>query len=321
MQRKAQVVVVLGTGGTIAGLAASPTEHLEYRSAQLGVADLVAASPNAARWLVETEQVAQIDSKDMSFAIWRTLACRIAHHAARPEVAGLVVTHGTDTLEETAYFLARVLPLRKPVVLTAAMRPASSLEADGPGNLADAIAIAARPEWPGVVVVLAGEVHAARDVRKVHPHRVDAFSSGEAGPVGQVTDDSVRALRSLPALPDALGIAALPEEPSAWPWVEIVASDAGANGRIVGLLAQAGVDGIVVAGTGNGTIHRRIALELAAASRAGISILRSSRCLEGAIVESEAGLYASAGELTPVKARVELIVRLLARRQGPNPAR
>ena len=189
MQRKAQVVVVLGTGGTIAGLAASPTEHLEYRSAQLGVSDLVAASPSAAGWLVETEQVAQIDSKDMSFAIWRTLAQRIAHHAARPEVAGLVVTHGTDTLEETAYFLARVLPLRKPVVLTGAMRPASSLEADGPGNLADAIAIAARPEWPGVVVVLAGQVHAARDVRKVHPHRIDAFSSGEAGPVGQVTDD------------------------------------------------------------------------------------------------------------------------------------
>ncbi len=112
----------------------------------------------------------------------------------------------------------------------------------------------------------------------------------------------------------------LPEEPAAWPWVEIVASDAGADGRIVGLLAQAGIDGIVVAGTGNGTIHQRIALELAAASRAGVAILRSSRCLEGSIVETEAGLFASAGELTPVKARVELIVRLLARRQGPKPA-
>ena len=139
--------------------------------------------------VLESEQVAQLDSKDMDFATWRALAGRVARHLARPEVAAIVVTHGTDTLEETAYFLQRVLAPAKPVVLTAAMRPATSRLADGPQNLADA----SPSRWPragarGVVVVVAGTVHSALDVRKVHPYRLDAFGSGDAGPIARVEE-------------------------------------------------------------------------------------------------------------------------------------
>src|SRR5580765_4402843 len=129
MQNPSPTVVVLGTGGTIAGAARDATDNVGYVAAQRGVAELLrevpalAAPPDGAP--IEAEQVAQLDSKDMTHAVWRTLALRCAHHLARPEVAGIVVTHGTDTLEETAWFLQRVLaPADKPIVLTAAMRPA-----------------------------------------------------------------------------------------------------------------------------------------------------------------------------------------------------
>ncbi len=135
-------IVILGTGGTIAGTAASPADAIGYTAAQLGVAQLVAGVPALAGLPLESEQVAQLDSKDMDFATWQRLAQRVAAHLARDEVQGVVITHGTDTLEETAYFLHRVLAPAKPVVLTAAMRPATSLQADGPQNLLDAVTLA-----------------------------------------------------------------------------------------------------------------------------------------------------------------------------------
>ena len=144
MQSAPRILVVLGTGGTIAGSAASADDNVAYRAATLPVATLVASLPTPAGVVVESEQVAQLDSKDMDFATWRALAGRVAGHLARPEVAAIIVTHGTDTLEETAYFLQRVLAPAKPVVLTAAMRPATSRLADGPQNLADAVAVATR---------------------------------------------------------------------------------------------------------------------------------------------------------------------------------
>jgi L-asparaginase len=311
MQKKACVVVVLGTGGTIAGVAATSEDHLGYESAQLGVAQLVAATPAGAGADVETEQVAQLDSKDMDFATWLKLAGRIAHHAARPEVAGVVVTHGTDTLEETAYFLARVIAVAKPVVLTGAMRPASSSEADGPRNLADAIAVAAQAEAAGVVAVLGGTIHAARDVRKIHPTRIDAFSSGDAGPLGHVVAGRLQGLRSWPVV-ETIGIARLPAEVSRWPRVEIVASTAGADARIVAALLASGVDGIVVAATGNGTVHHDLEPALAEAMHGGVAVLRSTRCAAGGIVDTQPGLLPSAGELTPAKARIELMLRRLS---------
>ena len=313
MQTQARVVI-LSTGGTIAGLAATADDDAAYRSAQVGVDALVATLRVPPGVAVETEGVAQIDSKDMDFATWRSLALAIARHLARPEVAGVVVTHGTDTLEETAYFLSHVVAAGKPVVLTGAMRPASSRNADGPGNLEDAIALVAEASLSGVVVAFAGEVHAPQDVRKAQPRRVDAFTSGAAGPLARIANGRVEGLRDLPAVGAPIGIEALPADPTDWPWVEIVASAAGVDGRSVALLAQAGVDGLVVAATGNGTVHQRLETALADAAARGIAVVRSSRCLDGAIVDAEVNAFPSAGALTPVKARIELILDLLARR-------
>ena len=319
MQKTPHVIVVLGTGGTIAGLAADPTEHLRYRSAQLGVGELVAGAPLPHGRVLEAEQVAQLDSKDMDFATWRRLAQRIAHHVARAEVAGIVVTYGTDTLEETAYFLSRVVASTKPVVLTGAMRPASALEADGPRNLGDAIAVAGKGGPAGVTVVFAGEIHAARDVRKVHPWRLDAFSSGERGVLGRVEDGEIRMHRGGAAAGPTIGLEALPGDARAWPWVEIVTSGAGVDGRVVDLLVADGVDGIVVAATGNGTVHERLAAALDAAARNSVAVLCSSRCLDGVVAGGEAGAIPSAGDLTPVKARIELMLDLLSVARGSAP--
>lgn len=307
-------IVVLGTGGTIAGLAATADDDAAYRSAQVGVAALLAGLdlPNDVE--VESESVAQIDSKDMDFATWRALALAVVRHLARPDVTGIVVAHGTDTLEETAYFLERVVGADKPVVLTGAMRPASARHADGPGNLADAIVVAAAGEPVGVRVVFAGQIHSPRDVRKAHPRRLDAFTSGEAGPLGHVALRQIKILRVPRDAPMAIGVAVLPEDPRAWPWVDIVASAAGVDGRAVAALVDAGVDGIVVAATGNGTVHHLLEAALDRAAARGIVVVRSSRCLDGPIVDAEMQRLPSASDLTPVKARVELILGLLARR-------
>ena len=312
------IVVVLGTGGTISGSAASPDDNLGYVAGSVGVDALVAAVAGPTGVKVETEQIAQLDSKDMDFATWQRLAQRVVHHAARPEVAGVVVTHGTDTLEETAYFLARVVAAAKPVVLTGAMRPATSREADGPRNLADAIAVAAAAGRAGVVVAFAGTLHSARDVRKVHSSRLDAFASGDAGPLGRIEAGRLDVMRPWPA-EDALGLECLPPAGAPWPWVEIVASAAGVDGRAVRALVGAGVDGLVVAATGNGSVHRELAAVLEqAALPAGIPMLRATRCLDGGVAaKAEPFALASADDLTPVKARVELVLQLLrARRPG-----
>jgi len=307
------LVVVLGTGGTIAGEAASPDDDRGYRSAARGVDALVAAAGAAPGVAVESEQVAQLDSKDMDFATWRRLERRIAAHLARPEVTGVVVTHGTDTLEETAWFLARVLPAPKPVVLTAAMRPASSRQADGPANLADAIALAAQ-SLAGVFVAFAGAVHGAREIRKAHPTRLDAFSSGDAGPIARIEAGRLDVLRK-PSPVEPFDAAGLPDDASAWPWVEIVTSDVGADGRAVEALVAAGVNGIVVAATGNGTLHQRLDASLRMAMASGVAVLRSTRCLAGSIVDDAPDAIPHAADLTPVKARVELILRLLDARR------
>src|SRR5258706_13325782 len=195
MQNK---VVVLGTGGTIAGTAADALDNVGYTAGQLVVGHLVAAIPALAGVPLECEQVAQVDSKDMSHAVWRELALRCANHLARADVAGIVITHGTDTLEETAWFLHRVLAPAKPVVLTAAMRPETALQSDGPQNLLDAVAVAQAPGAGGVLAGLAGDLHRARDVRKVHPYRIDAFSSGDAGPIGRIEEGRLRPFRPWP---------------------------------------------------------------------------------------------------------------------------
>lgn len=303
------MVVVLGTGGTIAGTAALPGDNVGYSAAQLGVAQLVAAVPALAGLPIEAEQVAQVDSKDMDFAIWRRLAERVAHHLARPEVTGIVVTHGTDTLEETAYFLQRVLAPRKAVVLAAAMRPATALLADGPQNLLDAVRLAQWPDARGVVAVLAGQVHSGLDVRKQHPYRLDAFDSGDAGVLGHLEEGVLRRHRPWPQ-GDALGLGRLPTDASRWPRVEVVVSYAGAGGALVRALCRDGVRGIVVAGTGNGSLYHELEAALLEAQAAGVRVVRGTRCAAGAVVSTIGDTLPSADALSPFQARIELMLDL-----------
>jgi L-asparaginase len=310
MQSKASIVVVLGTGGTIAGTSANGADNIGYSAAQLTVDALLDAAKAHDSGPVEAEQVAQVDSKDMSHAVWLRLAQRCAHHLARAEVGALVVTHGTDTLEETAWFLQRVLAPAKPLVITAAMRPATALLSDGPQNLRDALAVARTPGARGVVAVLQGRIHGARDVRKLHPYRIDAFRSGDAGPIGVVEEGALRLFRSWPD-GVAIGVDALASDVAVWPRVEIVTSHAGASGALVRALGNDGVDGLVVAGTGNGTLHRDLETALLDLQRNGVAVLCSSRC-DGRVLAVPGAALPAADDLTPAKARVELLLRLLA---------
>lgn len=308
-------VAVLATGGTIAGTAPSTADDAHYTAAQLGVAQLLAAVPGLVDEPIDSEQVAQIDSKDMSHAVWQALALRVAHHLARPEVAGIVITHGSDTLEETAYFLQRVLAPLKPVVLTAAMRPATSLRADGPQNIRDAITAAREPGWGGVVAVVAGVIHDALDVRKAQPHRLEAFSSGDAGPLGVVEGGRLRWDRpasSAASTPSHSPHPALTTPVGAWPRVEIVASHAGATGAVVRALTADGVDGLVVVATGSGTLHHDLEAALLAAQAQGVAVLRSLRCGDGRLRPLPTDRLPGAGGLTPAKARVALMLDRMA---------
>jgi L-asparaginase len=315
MQSQSSKVVILGTGGTIAGTAASAGDNVGYRAAQLGVQQLVDAVPMLAGVPLEAEQVAQVDSKDMTFAIWLALARRIEHHLSRDDVLGVVVTHGTDTLEETAYFLQRVLAPAKPVVLTAAMRPSTALLSDGPQNLLDAVVSARASGAQGVVAVLAGAVHSAHDVRKLHSYRVDTFGSGDAGVVARVEEGRLRCFRAWPR-GVAIGTSKLPADPGQWPRVEIVTSHAGAGGHLVRAAVAARVDGIVVAGSGNGSVHQALEAALVDAQAHGVTVWRSTRCLDGPVQAKPDDTLPSAGTLIPVKARIELMLQLMG--AGPK---
>lgn len=308
-QRK---IVVLGTGGTLAGTSGDPADNLGYRAGQLPIAAVLASVPALRGLALESEEIAQIDSKDMSFAVWRALAQRCAQLLARPDVAGIVIGHGTDTLEETAFFLHSVLAAAKPVVITCAMRPATAMAPDGPQNLADAVAVALTAGARGVVAVCAGTVHAAQDVAKQHAYRLDAFTSGDAGPIGYVEERAVRLLRPWPV--EAASGATLERVLDApkWPQVEIVMSHAGADGALVEALVAQGVDGLVVAATGNGSVHADLEAALLAAQAGGVKVVRASRCAQGRVQDTPHDRLPHAGGLSPVKARIALLLQLLA---------
>jgi L-asparaginase len=300
-------IVVLGTGGTIAGTAASQADHVGYQAGQLSVASLLAALPELAAQDLRVEQLAQLDSKDMDFATWRRLAERCQQLMDDESVAGIVITHGTDTLEETAYLLHRVLKGRKAVVLTAAMRPASSRSPDGPQNLLDAVTVAGSAE--GVVVVVNGAVHRGDRVRKMHSYRVDAFAS-EGGPIALVENG---ALRPLASWPQAQGLGVERLAAPIWPRVELLWNAAGADGALVPLLQELAKRegrslGLVVAGTGNGTLSAALEAALLKASAEGVAVLRSTRCAAGPVI---GGTLPTAGTLSPPQARVELLLQLL----------
>ena len=309
------ILVVLGTGGTIAGTtagtAASATQHTGYRAGVLSTEALLAAVPALQGLPLEAHTLARLDSCDMDHGTWAMLAASAAGHLARPEVAGVVVTHGTDTLEETAYFLHRTVAAAKPLVLTAAMRPATALSPDGPQNLFDAVTLAREPGARGVLAVMGGEVYAGADLRKLHGYRVDAFTAGDAGPVALMEDGHVRGLRPWPAA-GLHAVAARLGDPAGWPLVDIVFSHAQADGRVVDALVAAGTRGIVIAGTGNGSVHRSLKAAAHRALARGVRVVRASRCWAGGVVGEEPGALPSCGMLTPVQARIELMLDLLA---------
>jgi L-asparaginase len=306
----------LGTGGTIAGVAQAGAGSLDYRAAQWGITQLLAAVPGlreAAGCALEAQQIAQLDSKDMDLDTWRRLALRCAQLLADPLVRGVVITHGTDTIEETAWFLHQVLAAHKPVVLTCAMRPATAPFPDGPQNLLDAVVVARTRGAQGVVVVAAGVIHEAQWVRKVHPYRLDAFSSEDAGPLGWVEDGAVRLMRNWPLTQAHQAQAAIEKvmRCSTWPRVELVFSHAGASGAIVDALVQGGVHGLVVAATGNGTVHAALETALLRAQAAGVRVLRATRCSEGQMLPRPGDALPAAPGLSPVKARITLLLDLL----------
>ncbi|MBB3176170.1 asparaginase [Variovorax sp. Sphag1AA] len=312
-------VVVLGTGGTIAGRASHSGDNIGYTAGQVGVADLLGGIDAPEGTTLIAEQVSQIDSKDMSFEIWQKLAQRCAHWLAKADVAGIVITHGTDTLEETAYFLQAVLAPSKPVVLTCAMRPATALAPDGPQNVRDAIAVAGTPGAQGVVAVCAGTVHSAFDVQKTHTYRLDAFGSGDGGPLAYVEEGSVRVLRNWPGPQAAAPLFDRVVSATSWPRVEILVSHAGARGAIVDALvverkrgAVDAVQGLVLAATGNGTLHHELEAAALRAQAEGIAVVRATRCTQGRILGKPNDALRDPGSLTPVKARIALALELLS---------
>jgi L-asparaginase len=346
----AEKIIVLGTGGTIAGTAASSSDHTGYTAAQIGVATLLQGVPLLQEALkgaeLCSEQVAQLDSRDMDWGTMLRLALRCAHHLAQPQVKGIVITHGTDTLEETAYFLHRVIPSKlqtKPIVLTCAMRPATSVEADGPRNLRDAVLLARDAKARGVLAVCAGDVHHALHVQKIHTFALNAFSSGdvalgESGLVGRVSEQQVLWMPQYEAFSEkkwplagieyAQGaIDLIVNTPNAWPRVEIVLNHAQASGGIVRALLDASkagdpLRGIVVAGTGNGTVSEALHTALNEAQLSGVEVVIASRCAWGGVRGGvRAGIHGSSG-LSAVKARIELVLKLLANEAVfPEPVR
>ena len=305
-------VLILGTGGTIAGTASDPARSWAYRAAQLSVEQLVAAVPELAGQPLSTRQVAQVDSKDMGWRTWQALGLAIEDALSDEGVAAIVVTHGTDTLEETACLLHALHDGRKPIVLTAAMRPATAPDADGPANLALAVRVAreaARTGQGGVVACLAGRTWSARDVRKCHSHAIDAFDGGGAPALG---DDE-----PWPG-PESLGWGVL--RAPAPPRVEVVTSHADADGWWVDAAlahAQATGDalhGLVVACTGHGTVHEGLEAALRRASAAGVVVWRSSRVARGGVLPRDGDAWPAAGAWTPAQARVRLLLALLSAR-------
>lgn len=340
-------VVVMGTGGTIAGRSAQPGDNIGYRAGEVAVAELLEGLHLPAAALaghaLACVQIAQVDSKDMGPAVWLPLLRALDACLADPLVAAVVITHGTDTIEETAFLLDALLSPAKPVVLTCAMRPASALAPDGPQNLRDALSVALAPHAAGVLVVAAGWVHAASQVMKVHTYRTDAFSSGDVGPCACVEEGRVRWFRNYEQkdifvlsgqAQAAIKKALFDGQP--WPRVELVFSHAGVTGDSVdALLTQASgprpVRGLVVAGTGNGTIHHELHAALLRAQAAGVVVWRSTRCVFGRVItadgpagaggaeegDSEEGGCSSLDALPavaypPFKARLALVLTLIA---------
>ncbi|NLW16802.1 MAG: asparaginase [Firmicutes bacterium] len=310
-------IYLLATGGTIAGRAKSPLQTAGYRAGELSVAELLESVPGLNETAkIKGEQICNVASPFITVDIWLQLARRINELLASPEVTGVVVTHGTDSLEETAYFLNLVVKSSKPVVIVGAMRPATALSPDGPLNLVNAVHVAACPaaHGHGVLVVMNDEIYAARDVSKTHVSHLHTFRSPDLGALGSISSGVVTFYRQVTrrhTLDTEFDVNHLPTLPR----VDIVYAHLGADGALIEAAVAAGARGLVLAGMGQGggTSEQNAALRWA--QERGIIVVRSSRTGTGRILPPPAewlaqGLAITADNLNPQKARILLALAL-----------
>jgi L-asparaginase len=308
-------IAILATGGTIAG--AGDASEYGYKAGAFRIEDLIKAVPQLNELAELTgEQVASIGSQDMNDRVWLDLAARTNTLLSSSGVHGVVITHGTDTMEETAYFLNLVIKSDKPVVLVGSMRPATAISADGPANLYDAVATAADPgaRGRGVLVVLNDEIHAARNVTKTNTTSLQTFVSPNRGPIGLVHTAKIAWFPG----PDkrhttssqftVAGVKALPR-------VDIIYAHSNMQPDLIEAALRNGARGLVIAGVGDGNMSRPALETLARAAKTGVVVVRSSRLERGMVLrnnevdDTKMGFVAS-GELNAPKSRVLLQLAL-----------
>jgi L-asparaginase len=311
-------IKILATGGTIAGAALKPTDP-GYQSGAVGVDVLINAVPQLKDIAEVTgEQIASIGSQDMNDEIWLKLAKRVNELLESRDVDGIAITHGTDTLEETSYFLHLVTKSDKPVVLTGSMRPSTAMSADGPLNIYNAVAIAADPaaKGRGVLVIIDDDIHSAHDVIKRHSTDVATFTSGEAGLVGVTLFGKQIWFRAPGQVHTTKSEFRVAKDQTTLPRVDIIYAHANMSPDLITAAARNGAKGIVVAGVGDGNMTALAFDELKKVAGQGVVAVRSSRTNGGIIRrnielnDDEAGTVASM-ELNPAKARVLLQQALL----------
>lgn len=311
-------IVIIGTGGTIAGKASSTTDTLHYTSAILSVSSLIQEIPEIHRIAhVTGEQLSQIDSCDMTYEIWLQLATRVNELLDSNAVDGIVITHGTDTLEETAYFLNLVVKSEKPVVLVGAMRPVTAMSADGPMNLYNAVTLAAHDKTvgKGVLVALNDTMNCSREVTKTNTMLQDSFQAPDLGYLGYI-QGGVPYFYRLPARKHTIcsefdigGITELPK-------VEIIYGYVNSSPALAEAAVKAGAKGIVYAGLGNGNMSQRIKEGLIHLEQQGTVIVRSTRVSSGivtrnAAVNDDEHHFVASDTLSPQKSRILLMLALL----------
>jgi L-asparaginase len=312
---KARIVIV-ATGGTIAGSAESTTAA-GYKSGAVAVDTLIAAVPQMKKFAdVTGVQVSSVGSQDMNDELWIKLATEINSQLAKADVDGIAITHGTDTMEETAYFLNLVVKSDKPVVLTGSMRPSTSLSADGPLNIYNAVGVAADPraKGRGVLVVVNDDIHGARAVTKRHTTDVETFVSPEAGLIGVCLFDD----RDFARMPARAHTTSTPFKVSAGqtlPRVDIIYAHAGMSPDLIDAAVTNGAKGLVIAGVGDGNMTTPALEAVKAAIAKGVVVVRSSRVGEGFIrrnieVDDDKTGTVASKELNPSKARVLLKLAL-----------
>lgn len=308
-------IAILGTGGTIAGKAASSSATTGYTPGSATVSDLLDSVPGIADVAnLSAVQVANIGSEDMTDEVWARLVKECETQLQNPKIQGVVITHGTDTLEETAFLLNQVLKSEKPVVLVGSMRPASSISADGPMNLLNAVRVAADPEsvGKGVLVVLNDEIHGARDVTKTNTTNCDTFQSPRLGALGLISGGRVTFFKEScrPHTVNTPFTSELIKENKPLPIVDIIYAHANQDDRLIRAAVASGAKGLIYAGFGNGSVHKNAFAPLENAIERGVEVVRASRTGSGEVVNSvtewtEAGMI-NAGTLNPQKARVLL---------------